>query len=233
MTGSATGPATTSDVSADGASYLSRSHGTPHLPPLYETIREAQLLGARNSSGTAASGGQSNGTGIVQEPVPNLLKHSVSGLAASASHPLASMASESFWKAQLVALLPTQNQCDLLLCYYLENINWVYQAIHVPSFRNECSKFWNSNLEDVDLIWLSLLYTIISLSALYVPPDMAEAVGFKQSAIRELAHVWHNASRQALYAGGFESKPCLTQLSTFLVTQLYWLATKNAEAMNS
>jgi hypothetical protein len=112
-------------------------------------------------------------------------------------------------------------------------MHWVYQAIHVPSFRKNYSRFWVTNVEDVDLIWLSLLYTIISCSGLYVPLDKAEDVGLDPSNVRNLAHVWHSASRQALHAGGFETKPCLTQLETFLITQLYWLATKSFEAMNS
>lgn len=143
------------------------------------------------------------------------------------------MDTKLFWKTQLAAVLPTQNQCDLLLCYYMENSNWLYQAVHVPSFRRQYSEFWATNVDDIDLIWLSLLFTIISISALHIPFELVEAIGFEQSTIRNLAHKWHSASRQALYAGEFESKPNLMQLQTFLVTQLYWLSTKNIEVMNS
>lgn len=138
-----------------------------------------------------------------------------------------------FWKTHLAAVLPSQNQCDLLICYYLENSNWLYQAIHVPSFRHQYADFWASNVGDIDLIWLSLLFTLISISALHIPFELVEAIGFEQSTIRGLAHRWHSASRQALYAGEFESKPSLMQLQTFIATQLYWLSTKNIEAMNS
>ncbi|GAD99338.1 hypothetical protein TERG_01466 [Paecilomyces variotii No. 5] len=141
--------------------------------------------------------------------------------------------SRLFWKTHLAAVLPSQNQCDLLVCYYLENSNWLYQAIHVPSFRRQYAEFWASNVDDIDLIWLSLLFTLISISALHIPFDLVEAMGFEHSTIRGLAHRWHSASRQALYAGEFESKPSLTQLQTFIATQLYWLSTKNIEAMNS
>ncbi|KAJ9379539.1 transcriptional regulator family: Fungal Specific TF [Paecilomyces variotii] len=138
-----------------------------------------------------------------------------------------------FWKTHLAAALPSQNQCDLLMCYYMENSNWLYQAIHVPSFRHQYSQFWTTNVDDIDLIWLSLLFTIISISALHIPFELVEAIGFEPSKIRSLAHTWHSASRQALHAGEFESKPNLMQLQTFIATQLYWLSTKNIEAMNS
>ncbi len=140
---------------------------------------------------------------------------------------------ELYWKHQLCNLLPTRSQCDLLTCYYIENINWIFQSIHVPSFRRDYSHFWDTGVEEIDLIWLSLLYTIISVSGLYISPEAVQIVGIKPAEIRSLAHVWHSASRQSLQAGGFESKPCLTQLQTFSITQLYWYATNQVEVLNS
>ena len=112
-------------------------------------------------------------------------------------------------------------------------MDWVYHAIHHPSFYNTYAQFWESQASDVDLIWLSLLYTILSCGALYLPFNEAETVGLDKNNLRNLAHVWHSASRQALHVGGFEAKPCVTQLQTFIVTQLYWLATRNVETLNS
>ncbi|KAL1957561.1 hypothetical protein VTO42DRAFT_5788 [Malbranchea cinnamomea] len=139
----------------------------------------------------------------------------------------------AFWKSQLMTVLPLRAQCDLLVSYYTEHMDWVYHGMHIPSFYKEYHKFWDTDLNDVDLIWLSLLFTIISCAALYVPLSEAAKVGLDKSKLRDQAHVWHQASRQALHAGGFESKPCLTQLLTFIVTQLYWLATRNVETLNS
>lgn len=137
------------------------------------------------------------------------------------------------WRQQLSAVLPSRSQCDLLVNYYLEHINWIFQTIHVPSFRREYARFWDSDVHQVDLIWLSLLLTIISVSALYVPLETVEVVGCPRDSIRHLAHVWHLASQHALRAGDYEAWPCLTQLQTFSVTQLYWYATNNIETLNS
>lgn len=146
---------------------------------------------------------------------------------------LSSNDQELFWKRQLCGMLPTQSQCDVLSCYYFENINWIFQSIHVPSFRKQSTRFWSTNMDEVDLTWLSLLYTIISVSGLYFPLEATKIIGMESSKIRSLAHVWHSASRQALHAGNFETKPSLTQLQTFSVTQLYWLAMNKVEALNS
>ena len=150
-----------------------------------------------------------------------------SDISGSCFHP------ESYWRAQLLAALPTRNQCDMLVSYFLENINWIHHAIHVPSFRKEYSQLWDTDTHSVDLSWLSLLFIVISESALFISSDVAQAIGLSPMNVRNLSHVWYTSSRQALHASGFESKPRLVHLQTFLVSQIYWLATKNVETMNS
>uniref|UniRef100_A0A8H7K5F1 Transcription factor domain-containing protein n=1 Tax=Bionectria ochroleuca TaxID=29856 RepID=A0A8H7K5F1_BIOOC len=137
------------------------------------------------------------------------------------------------YRQQLSATLPSRSQCDLLANYYLEHVNWIFQTIHVPSFRRDYAIFWDTGIDQADLIWLSLLFTVISASALYVPLESIEVVGCPKDSIRHLAHIWHLSSRRALRAGDFEARPCLTQLQTFSVTQLYWYATNDIETLNS
>lgn len=134
---------------------------------------------------------------------------------------------------QLSSVLPSRPQCDLLLNFFLEHVNWIFQTVHEPSFRREYARFWEDGLEQTDLIWSSLLFTMISVSALYVPVEAMDVVGLPREATRNLAHIWHLASLHALRAGEFESRPCLTQLQTFSITQLYWYATNQVETLNS
>ena len=152
---------------------------------------------------------------------------SSSDLSGTCFHP------DSYWRVQLLAALPTRNQCDMLVTFFLENINWVHHAIHVPSFRKEYSQLWDTDTHSVDLSWLSLLFIVISESALFISSDVAQAIGLSPMNVRNLSHIWYTSSRQALHASGFESKPQLVHLQTFLVSQIYWLATKNVETMNS
>ena len=137
------------------------------------------------------------------------------------------------WTRLLVKLLPTRTQSDILFSYFVEHINWIFQTVHIPSFRKDYARLWDARMEDVDLTCLSLLFTIISLSALYIPIHAVEFVGLDGDTVRQLAHLWHHASLQALQAGNYEAKPTLTQLQTFSVTQLYWYATNNIEILNS
>ena len=119
------------------------------------------------------------------------------------------------------------------LNYFLEHINWIFQVVHEPSFRREYAQFWEQTMGQTNLIWTSLLFTILSVSALHVPLEAVDVVGFPRHAIRNLAHVWHMASLHALRAGDYEAKPCLVQLQTFSTTQLYWYATNQIEILNS
>jgi Fungal Zn(2)-Cys(6) binuclear cluster domain len=151
----------------------------------------------------------------------------------TAAWDLGSSERELFWKRHLSRQIPTQNQCDVLISYYVENINWIFQSIHVPSFRKDYAQFWSTNVDDIDLIWLSLLYTIISVSGLYIPAEAIRITGIHSSNIRSLAQTWHSASRQALHASDFEARSRLTQLQTFSITQLYWYATNKVETLNS
>ncbi|KIW21514.1 hypothetical protein PV08_02094 [Exophiala spinifera] len=137
------------------------------------------------------------------------------------------------WKKLLVRLLPTRTQADILLGYFIENINWLFQTVHIPTFRKEYSSFWDGKVEDANLPWMSLLFTILSLSALYIPGDAVEVVGLQRESIRKHAHIWHRACLQALQAGNYERKPTLLQLQTFSITQLYWYATNDIETINS
>jgi hypothetical protein len=117
--------------------------------------------------------------------------------------------------------------------YFFESTNWIYQAIHAPSFRQKYEIFWRTPVRDIELVWLALLYVIISLSALYIDPRTCESVGFDASNVRDSGHFWFRLSRQALHAGEYESRPCLTQLQVFIESQLYWYATKAVESLNS
>lgn len=137
------------------------------------------------------------------------------------------------WKQQLAAMLPSRAQCDLLVNFYIEHINWIFQTLHVPSFRRAYSTFWDNDAGQDDFVYLSLLFTILSVSALYVPLEAGSAVGFPAEAIRPLAMAWHNVSQHALRAGDYESQPSIRQLQTFVITQLYWYATNQLDTLNS
>ncbi|EEP78164.1 predicted protein [Uncinocarpus reesii 1704] len=202
----------------------SSAAGLDAIPPA--SLSVATTLSLRNPVGQYSDTVQRlAGTSILPRSLPFLLS---TGQTSARQAEVA-----LFWKTQLVSFLPSKYQCDLLVMYFLEHINWVYHFLHPPSFQDEYAAFWNTRVQDVNLIWLSFLYAIMASSAVFLPFDAAEKAGFPRSKLRNKSHEWYSASRQALHAGGFESRPSMTQLLTFLAHQLYWLATKDVEALNS
>lgn len=137
------------------------------------------------------------------------------------------------WRFYLASLLPTQSQCEVLVSYFIENVNYVYHAIHVPTFRAQCVYFWTQSASEIDLIWLSLLFIIICLASLRMPLEMCEVIELDPANLQKMAHLWYRASRQALQAGRYESKPCMTQLQTFIITQSYLHMVQDSETFNS
>ncbi|PNP38984.1 hypothetical protein TGAMA5MH_09210 [Trichoderma gamsii] len=139
-----------------------------------------------------------------------------------------------YWETQLRSALPSRSMCDLMVNYYLDHINWIFQITHVPSFRRQYDDFWDAkDGQEMDFMFTALVFTIISVSALFIPPVTAEIFGCPKESIRDLAHVWHKVSHQALRAGDYESKPCIVQLQTFSITQFYWYSTNQIDTLNS
>lgn len=135
------------------------------------------------------------------------------------------------WKVYLTSCLPLQSQCCVLVSYFFENIQWVYQAVHAPSFYEDQSTMWARIVGEVDLISLALYYVVLSLSALYIDTGTCEDIGLID--VRKKAHWWFRLSRQCLQAGQYDSRPCLAQILVYLESQLYWYATKRVESLNS
>ncbi len=121
----------------------------------------------------------------------------------------------------------------MLVAYYFEHIGWIYQTIHVPSFRAEYSSYWASSKVDPDPIWLSLLFIILAVAELYIPAQMKDVISIEGAATESISKKWFRLSRHALQVGAFESRPSLTALQTFMVSQLYLYATRDVEMLNS
>ncbi len=133
---------------------------------------------------------------------------------------------DSFWRAQLAAVLPTRNQSDMLVAFYLEHLNLAFGVLHAPSFRRQYEAFWQRARAgaDIDLPWLALLLAILAVAALYAPVGLAGAAGLvDDAAVRGLARVWHGASRTAMVCGGeADARPRLEYIAVFVTMQLYW-----------
>lgn len=140
-------------------------------------------------------------------------------------------AAARIWTQQMLEPLPTQSQCDVLVSFYTQHIDWVYAVVNLQTFRQEYNLFWLSP-NKTTLAWLGLLYAIVSVSSIYIPKEVFRILEFEVSNL-EMAEVLYMASRQCLFASGCESNPTTTQIQSFIITQLYWHAKNDAETLYS
>jgi hypothetical protein len=157
--------------------------------------------------------------------IPSAPTSSASGLSLTPAEKLE-------WQVYLAACLPPRSQCDKLVTFFFEHVNWVYQSIHGPSFREEYSTFWSTPVANIDLIWLSLLYIVLCMSATFTGPNVCITAGFVDSK-EDVPKTFYRLSRQSLHAGEYESRPSLTQIQVFVESQLYWYGMKAVETLNA
>ena len=138
-----------------------------------------------------------------------------------------------YWRLRLAENLPEQRLCNTLVDYFFVNLNWIYHATHVPSFREEYSAFWSKQTCEIDLHWLALLFSLVSSAAIVLPTVLCEQIGFNREDVRLGAHAWYSASRQALAAHDWEAQPSFLALQTVINLQHYLYATKKTETVYS
>ncbi|KAI1624808.1 hypothetical protein EDD37DRAFT_628067 [Exophiala viscosa] len=138
-----------------------------------------------------------------------------------------------YWRLRLAENLPEQQLCNILVDYFFVNLNWIYHATHVPSFREEYSAFWSQRTCDIDLHWLALLFSLVCSAAIVLPTDLCEQIGVNREDVRRGAHAWYSASRQALAAHNWEAHPSFLALQTVINLQHYLYATKKTEIVYS
>lgn len=143
--------------------------------------------------------------------------------------------SELNWRIILLRALPSREQCKVYVDYYFEYVDYIYHPLHNATFLLELETFWTKDSNTVDIIWVSILFMIISLSSLHLPKDIAKKLNVNESifSLSQSSALWFRASRQALQAGGYDEKPTFQQLQTFSLTQLYLYATNQIELLNS
>lgn len=65
-------------------------------------------------------------------------------------------------KGDILAHLPPQECCDYLISQYFLRLSPLFHVLHGPTFQRQYNEFLDSSL-DVNLSWLALLFTILSM----------------------------------------------------------------------
>ena len=107
-------------------------------------------------------------------------------------------------KEQLISSVPEKKTADRLLSLWFNSPDPFKPIIHAPTFQDEYKRFWKSP-KDTPIMWLGLLYAIMSLASSFGlrdnDPDSPQA----QSILQEV-NKYHSFAASAAVLGDF-TKP--------------------------
>ncbi|KAK2025434.1 hypothetical protein LX32DRAFT_703441 [Colletotrichum zoysiae] len=105
---------------------------------------------------------------------------------------------ESSQLAVVQLLLPDPRQVWDLVQYHEECLLWYHNSIFAPTFRTQLAAFYSDHKgiiesEGVDLQWVSLLFSVLTVSLVCAPSRRAHAWGFQDSERETLSRRWFEA----------------------------------------
>ena len=104
--------------------------------------------------------------------------------------------------------IPYVTQIWYLVDYHEKYLLWYHGCYHGPSFRAELRDALERNddqlpLEQLNLQWVALLFSVMAGSVACASPDMLETWGFGRSDIAQLPQQWYEATLTCLHLAGY------------------------------
>ncbi|XMA13950.1 hypothetical protein WAI453_006741 [Rhynchosporium graminicola] len=130
----------------------------------------------------------------------------------------------------LAVLLPTRAQGEILLDYYLDNVNWIYHVIHVPTVKVRFDAVYNSieMSQSPNHSHLALISTIFALSAYF--STATSRMYFKHSEAMFHSRRWTILAQEALSASNCLAEPNIETLQSLILISQHMMANIGAIA---
>ncbi|KAL6719896.1 hypothetical protein ACLMJK_001817 [Lecanora helva] len=126
---------------------------------------------------------------------------------------------------EVVSVLPSKDQADILVAKYFESVDPVYPMIQRDSFKRDYDLFWSlSPIERsaVDCSLVPLIFVMLAMGTQFVTmPSKDEK--------EQTAEFYVSASHQALRLVGYLSRPSIRSIQT-MVLMVYFLMNDNHAA---
>ncbi|KAE8151317.1 hypothetical protein BDV25DRAFT_152784 [Aspergillus avenaceus] len=118
----------------------------------------------------------------------------------------------SLYNAQALAdPVLTALQVRSLLVYHEENIAWMHNVLHMPTFRDQCNMFLDTGVP-VSSFWLPLYYTVLSSTVYFISPEILLQYDIINP--EPLAQHLHKQSIESLHASNFMVNHSLFSIQT-------------------
>ncbi|KAI1504697.1 hypothetical protein F5X99DRAFT_347314 [Biscogniauxia marginata] len=105
--------------------------------------------------------------------------------------------------------VPHPHLARKLVFYHIQSLCWHHNAIHSPTFLDECEDFWETG-SVVDPCWLALYFSVLS-SAAWCDPD---------DALNSRAGMWYDAMVSVLNQNDFMENHSIYSVQSIVISTL-------------
>ncbi|KAJ4480155.1 fungal-specific transcription factor domain-containing protein [Lentinula aciculospora] len=153
-----------------------------------------------------------------------------------ARHPLALLIDPSTNVAgRLVSILPARSNCQALVRFYFERLEWYSKVLHTPSFLSAANQLMgqvfsmssngpvcdSSVLSQVSIPFLSVYFMVLCLSLHLIEPEMCRILNIGFDEATELSKKMYNAAQACLYVSDFIGNHSLEALQCLILMGVY------------
>lgn len=110
--------------------------------------------------------------------------------------------------SQVLTLLPSRKQAEVLFKYFVDNVVWIYHIIHIPTVESHLNKLYNDLEQNQQPRYdhLALISAIFALS-----------VYFQGVEPLSLTRRWTLLAQKSMCAANFIGKPTIESVQTVLL----------------
>ncbi|KAG6991398.1 hypothetical protein G7Y79_00052g087380 [Physcia stellaris] len=173
--------------------------------------RPAERIQSRSSTGSSP---------ILLSNMP--FSHPTASNLFKAEHPFSNYWTLAGGLAEVVGVLPSKDQSDILIAKYFDVVDPIYPMIDQAMFRQDYEQVWSmppSERKHTDGSLIALIFVMLAMGTQFVPlpsPDQKE----------QTAEFYVSASHQALRMSSYLSRPSLRSIET-MVLITYFLMNDN------
>lgn len=154
---------------------------------------------------------------LAMNPVYSSISQYHATISATPQHPMCFpfFAAQTPSITDLVALLPSRVDTEMLVHKYLANMHAMCPCLHKPTFLRNLREFY-ADLEAANPIFLGTLFSVLACGiSIYTEDESPSRNTLLQKGVqskKEMASVWGDASMQAFCLGGFLTNTSLENL---------------------
>ncbi|KAL3493328.1 hypothetical protein BJX62DRAFT_223981 [Aspergillus germanicus] len=105
----------------------------------------------------------------------------------------------------------TPNQVRSMMRYHQDYIAWIHNAVHLPTFREQCERFFADPAGDQWGLWLGLYYAMLAVTLYHMDPSLLRELDIQQSP-HSLAELCYQKSIDSLNEADYMNNHSLFSL---------------------